>query len=346
MYATDEARWSAVATRDSRADRHFVYAVRTTGVFCRPSCPSRRPRRSNVLFFETRRDAERAGFRACRKCDGRTDSMPDAVRQACRLIENADEVSTLEEIARAVGLSPAYFHRLFTRSIGVTPKAYADSLRTNRLQNGLANGNCVTGAIHAAGYHSGSRVYHHSSRILGMTPSQYGNGAAGVRIRYALSPCSLGWLLVAATDRGICLTSLGDAPQPLEERLAARFPNAEQLEDDPQLSGWVAQIVSMLETPTTACELPLDIRGTVFQRQVWEALRSIPPGETSTYSAIAKQIGRPKAVRAVGNACGSNPVAPIIPCHRVLASDGTLGGYGFGLERKRTLLARERPNDQ
>ena len=344
-YATDDAKWLAVTSRDVRANGRFVYAVRTTGVFCRPSCPSRRPRRANVRFFDDGDAAERAGFRACRKCSGRTDSLPEAVRRACRLIEDADDVPTLAAIAEAIGLSPSHFHRLFTRSLGVTPRAYADSLRTRRLQDTLTSGGTVTRAIHAAGYHSASRVYQNTSRILGMTPSEYGNGAAGVRVRYAITPCSLGWLLVAATDRGVCLTSLGDAPNPLEMRLVSRFPNAEQIDDDLQLSDWVRQVVGLVDEPGRDCDLPLDIRGTAFQRQVWEALCSIPAGKTSSYAAIAKQIGRPKAVRAVGNACGSNPVAPIIPCHRVLASDGSLGGYGFGLERKRTLLEREQPAD-
>lgn len=345
-FATDEAKWSAVAARDAHADGQFVYAVCTTGVYCRPSCPSRRPRRANVRFFSDGRSAARAGFRACRKCAGRTDSLPAAVQQACRIIEDADVVPSLAVLAEAVGLSPSHLHRRFVQSVGVTPRAYADSLRTRRLQDALASNGSVTRAIHAAGYNSASRVYQNTSRILGMTPSEYGNGAAGVRVRYAIAPCSLGWLLVAATDRGICLTRLGDGPEPLEKALILRFPNAEQLDDDPQLSDWVSQVVGLVEEPGRVCDLPLDIRGTVFQRQVWEALCSIPAGKTSSYAAIAQQIGRPKAVRAVGNACGSNPVAPIIPCHRVLASNGSLGGYGFGLERKRSLLARERSNDQ
>jgi len=341
VFTTDATRWAAVERRDANADGAFVYAVRTTGVFCRPSCGSRRPNRGNVVFFEDAAGAIRGGYRPCKRCGGATAALPEPVRRACRSIESAEASPTLDELAAVAGTSPAYFHRLFKKTVGVTPKGYADSIRQRKLRDGLATDETVTRTIHAAGYRSAASVYHDTPKVLGMTPTQYKNGAAGLRVRYTLARCSLGWVIVAATDRGICLTHLADRPEDLMEILRRRFPQAEQC-DDRQLAKWVKAIVAQLEAPAAVCDLPLDIRGTAFQRQVWEALREIPLGETVSYAEIARRIGRPKAVRAVGSACGKNPVAPVIPCHRVLASDGTLGGYGFGLDRKRTLLDREK----
>jgi AraC family transcriptional regulator of adaptative response/methylated-DNA-[protein]-cysteine methyltransferase len=342
-YRDDDSRWDAVARRDGGADGAFVYAVKTTGVYCRPACSSRQPRRENVAFFPSCADAERAGFRACKRCKPHTSAGPspgrEAVLRACRMIDEAPEPPALDELAAAVGLSPFYFHRLFKEVVGVTPKGYAAAQRLRRLQNKLAKGETVTRAIYGAGFGSGSRYYEGSA--LGMTPSAYRGGAEGLTIRSAVAECYLGWVLVAATERGVCMIEFGDRPELLSARLAERFPGAKLCDGDAGFSETVERILRYLETPDRGLDLPLDIQGTAFQRRVWKALQEIPAGSTATYAAVARRVGSPSAVRAVARACASNPVAVAIPCHRVVGADGELRGYRWGVERKRELLHRE-----
>jgi AraC family transcriptional regulator of adaptative response/methylated-DNA-[protein]-cysteine methyltransferase len=338
-FSTDDSRWAAVLRRDRQADGAFVYAVKTTGVYCRPACPARLPNRTNVLFFPTGRDAERAGYRACKRCG--QSAGHDAVVRACQMIDEAAEPPSLNELAGAVGLSPFYFHRLFRSVVGVTPKSYADARRIRRFQEGLREGQPVTRAMYEAGFGSSSRCYEGASDSLGMTPSAYRKGGAGQVIRVAVAPCHLGWVLVAATEKGVCGIEFGDTAGALREGLATRFPNAELRSDDPDFAAWVKTVLSLIDAPGNALELPLDIRGTAFQRRVWEALRAIPAGSTATYGEVAVRIGSPAAVRAVANACAANPVAVAIPCHRVVGQDGELRGYRWGLRRKQALLERE-----
>jgi AraC family transcriptional regulator of adaptative response/methylated-DNA-[protein]-cysteine methyltransferase len=342
-FADDDARWRAVVERDGRADGTFFYAVKTTGVYCRPACSSRQPKRANVVYFPSCADAERAGFRACKRCRPRTVAARapghDAVLRACQLIEESAETPGLDELAGAVGLSPFYFHRLFKEVVGVTPKAYAAARQLRRLREGLDRGETVTRAIYGAGFGSGSRCYEGDG--LGMTPSDYRNGAAGLPIRYALAESYLGRVLVAATGRGICSIELGDTPAELRGRLAARFPGATLVDGDADFAETVRRVVAFLEAPGHGLDLPLDVRGTAFQRRVWEALRAIPAGSTASYAEVARRVGSPSAVRAVARACAANPVAVAIPCHRVVGSDGDLRGYRWGVGRKRELLRRE-----
>lgn len=346
-FANDELRWAAVARRAPEADGAFLYAVKTTGVYCRPACPSRRPNRGNVVYFPTPVDAERAGFRACRKCrPGAADDGPTRrarpVLRACQIIEAADTPPALAELAEAVGLSPFYFHRLFKQVTGVTPKGYAAARRAERLRQGLAAGKPVTAAIYGAGFGSAGRCYASTGDLLGMPPSAYRGGAAGVHVGYVTAPCALGWVLVAATDRGVCAIELDDTPARLRARLAARFPKAVLTAAGPDFADRLRRVVAFIEAPTVrGLDLPLDIRGTAFQHQVWTALRSIPPGQTATYVELAARLGRPSAARAVARACASNPLAVAIPCHRAVGSDGSLTGYRWGVGRKRALLERE-----
>ncbi len=343
-YATDDLRWTALVQRDAQAGGAFLYGVKTTGVYCRPTCPSRLPNRRNVRFFSTSTDAERAGYRACKKCRPQTrqDSRPpDAVVRACQLIEAAEEMPSLAELAAAVGLSPFHFHRLFKAVLGITPKGYAQARRMERFQQGLQNGQPVTTALYSAGFGSSSRCYEKTADNLGMTPSQYRNGGAGQTIRFAVAECYLGWALVAATERGVCMIAFDDSPAVLRSELAARFPKAQLRADDPGLAAWVEPVLALLEAPGRHFDLPLDIQGTAFQRRVWQALQEIPLGTTATYAEVAQRIGSPTAVRAVARACAANPVAVVVPCHRVVGSDGALRGYRWGVERKRQLLRRE-----
>ncbi|MGU3538814.1 bifunctional DNA-binding transcriptional regulator/O6-methylguanine-DNA methyltransferase Ada [Methylobacterium sp. A54F] len=337
--------WAALAARDKRADGRFVYSVRTTGVYCRPSCPSRAARPENIAFHASCAAAEAAGFRPCRRCrpdepspDGR---RAEAVARACRLIEAAETAPDLDTLARAAGFSPAHFHRTFRAATGVTPRAYAAAHRAGRVAEALQTEATVTRALYAAGFNAPSRFYAAAPERLGMDPSTYRRGGPGTRIRFAVAESSLGALLVAATERGVCAILLGDDPDALVRDLQDRFPRAELMGGDAAFEGWVAQVVGFVEAPRRGLDLPLDIGGTAFQQRVWAALRAIPVGTTATYTDVARAIGEPASVRAVAQACGANRLAVAIPCHRVVRSDGSLSGYRWGVARKRALLDRE-----
>ncbi len=346
-FATEASRWEALRRRDPAADGAFFYSVATTGVYCRPSCAARPARPENVAFHATRAEAERAGFRPCRRC--RPDLPPRAEREAalvaeaCRAIENAEEPPALAALAEQAGLSPHHFHRLFRRIAGVTPKAYADAQRQNRVRQELAAGGPVTQAIYGAGFNSSGRFYEAADAMLGMTPSAFRAGGTGEAIRHAAGRSTLGLVLVAATTRGVCAITLGDDAAALLEDLRSRFPNARLLPAEEGFAAWVEQVVALVDAPqdSPAFALPLDIQGTAFQRRVWEALRAIPPGATLSYRDVAARIGAPGAVRAVASACAANRLAVAIPCHRVVAADGTLAGYRWGVARKRRLLEQE-----
>lgn len=345
-YATDEQRWSAVRRRDAKAVGTFYYAVRTTGVYCRPNCPSRLALRENISFHATREDAEQAGFRPCRRCRP-DEAPPEAMRAAviataCRLIETAEELPTLDALATRAGLSRFHFHRIFKAITGLTPKAYADAFRARRLRSSLPRSRSVTEAIFDAGFNSTGRFYARSSELLGMTPKSFRSGGQGESIQFAVAQCSLGAILVAATDRGICAILLGEDRAALIEDVQRRFPKARLQDGDAGFESRVAQVVALVEAPRLGLDLPLDVRGSAFQQRVWQALRAIPPGKTASYTQIARTIGAPSAVRAVAQACAANPIAVAIPCHRVVRNDGGLAGYRWGLERKRALLDRER----
>jgi len=342
----DEGRWQALVRRDRAADDVFHYSVETTGVYCRPSCAARLAKRENVRFYSTCEQAERAGFRACKRC--RPNEAPlaerhkDAVARACRLIENADETPTLSNLADAVGVSPYHFHRVFKMFTGVTPKAYSAAHRARRVRDELAQGATVTRAIYDAGFGSSGRFYASSTEQLGMTPTAFRAGGDGATIRFAVGECSLGSVLVAASDKGVCAILLGDDPDALARDLQDRFPKARVVGGDATFDQCVAQAVGLVEKPAAGADLPLDIRGTAFQLRVWEALRQVPPGSTASYTEIAERIGQPTAARAVASACAANPIAIAIPCHRVVRTDESLSGYRWGVKRKAELLQRER----
>ena len=345
IYSTEEARWEALVHRDRRADGAFVYGVVTTGVYCRPGCASRLPNRDNVRFFDTCEEAEGAGFRSCKRCRPASTDGPEthreAIVRACQMIEESAEPPLLADLASAAGLSPSHFHRLFKRIVGVTPKQYATEKRLSRVRANLQTSPTVTEAVYEAGFGSSSRFYENATPALGMKPSAYQQGGQGTRIRFAITQCSLGWILVAATEVGVCAIEFSDTPEVLQERLLARFPQAESVDHDAGFETWMAQILAFLDSPRARLDIPLDIRGTAFQRRVWTALRGISPGSTASYADIAARIGNPKAARAVAQACAANPVAVAIPCHRVVRSNGDPGGYRWGSERKRRLLERE-----
>jgi AraC family transcriptional regulator, regulatory protein of adaptative response / methylated-DNA-[protein]-cysteine methyltransferase len=343
--ARDEERWQAVKRRDPAFDGTFLFAVRTTGIYCRPSCASRPAKRENVLFFSTVAEAEKAGYRACKRCRpdqlGAPDPQMQAVKRACERIETAEEAPKLAELAASAGLSPYHFHRVFKALTGVTPKAYAAETRARRAADKLRTAETVTEAIYDAGFNSSSRFYENTAARLGMTPGAVRRGGAGAVIRFAVGEASLGAVLVAATDKGVCAITLGDDPEALVRDLQDRFPRAEFKGGDAEFERTIAEVVGLVEAPAQRLDLPLDIRGTAFQQKVWAALQTIPPGKTATYKEIARAIGQPTAVRAVAQACGANPLAVAIPCHRVVRSDGDLSGYRWGVERKRELIARE-----
>src|SRR5580700_28129 len=337
---------AAVALHDSRMDGAFVYAVRSTGIYCRPSCPSRRPNTKQILFFAQPEAAELSGFRACRRCHPRqAGGSPQAnlIRRVCSQIESsAEDGVSLRSLAKSAGLSAAHLQRTFRQAMGITPRQYEDALRVARLKSELRKGKDVTTALHEVSYGSASRLYEKSDSQLGMTPATYRRGGLGMNISYTIAPCSLGRVLVAATERGISAVYLGERDADLAAALRKEYPHAEIQRGSGQHSKWVRAIVRHLAGTNPRLDLPTDVVATAFQRRVWEALRSIPPGATRTYSELARSIGQPSAIRAVARACATNPAAIVVPCHRVVRTDGTLGGYRWGLERKRSLLDQER----
>jgi|ERR1035437_3766617 AraC family transcriptional regulator of adaptative response/methylated-DNA-[protein]-cysteine methyltransferase len=344
-YTSEEDRWDAVVRRDGAADGAFYYSVRTTGVYCRPSCASRPARRENVGFHLTCADAERAGFRPCKRCRpnqaGLAEQHAAAVAKACRLMESAADTPDLDALAAAAGMSRFHFHRVFRAVTGVTPKAYADARRWRRVREELSRTRTVTEAIYGAGFNSSGRFYEKSAEVLGMTPTHFRAGGHHAAIRFACGECSLGTVLVAATEKGVCAILLGDDAATLRQDLIQRFPLARLIPGDRDFARTVARVVTFVEAPRMGLDLPLDVRGTAFQQRVWQALRAIPAGSRSSYREIAERIGAPKAVRAVAQACAANALAVAIPCHRVVRQDGGLAGYRWGVERKRALLERE-----
>lgn len=345
-YATNDARWSAVQARDPAADGHFVYAVRTTGVYSQPSAMARLPRREHVEFFSTPQAAEAAGYRPSLRVRGdRTHIAQERagrVAQACRRIEASETPPDLAELAGQAGMSPYHFHRIFKAETGLTPRAYASAYRARRLRQELsASDTSVTDAIYGAGFSSSSRFYETSDQLLGMPARDYRAGGKGAVIRFAVGQCSLGAILVAQSQRGICAIFLGDDPERLVRELQDQFPKAQLIGGDAEFEQLMAQVVGFVEAPSVGLNLPLDVRGTAFQERVWQALSDIPAGVTASYTEIAQRIGAPRAVRAVASACGANRIAIAIPCHRVVRRDGDVSGYRWGVDRKRELLRRE-----
>ena len=344
-YSDDESRWAALVARDAGADECFFYSVRTTGVYCRPSCAARRARRENVAFHPSSAAAATAGFRPCKRCQ--PDQPSRAVRQAalvaevCRLIDTAEQIPDLTALATSAGLSPYHFHRVFKAVTGVTPKAYANARRAVRVRDGLKAGDSVTRVVYDAGFNSNGRFYDSVPQTLGMQPARFRAGGRGETIRFAVGQCKLGAILVAATARGICTIELGDDPSTLLRDFEARFAAATLEGGDREFERWVARVVGFVEHPAVGLDLPLDVRGTAFQARVWQALCAIPAGQTASYADVAARIGAPRAMRAVARACAANPVAVAIPCHRVVRNDGALSGYRWGVERKRALLDGE-----
>jgi AraC family transcriptional regulator, regulatory protein of adaptative response / methylated-DNA-[protein]-cysteine methyltransferase len=343
-----DPRWRAVLRRDSAADGSFYYSVSSTGVYCRPSCGARQPRPEHVAFHATRAEAERAGFRPCKRCrpDGasRDERYAAQVAEACRCIEEAETLPDLATLAERAGLSSGHFHRIFKRSTGLTPRQYAAARRGERVRTALGRGARVTDAIYDAGYNSSGHFYSAADAMLGMTPGHYRAGGDTMAIRFAVGECSLGSILVAQSERGVCAILLGDDPDQLARDLQDRFPNATLIGGDAVFERLVARVVGFVEAPARGLDLPLHVRGTAFQQRVWQALREIPPGTTASYGEIAARIGAPKATRAVAQACAANALAVAIPCHRVVRTDGDLSGYRWGVDRKRALLTREGAN--
>jgi len=343
---TDDWRWQALVRKDERADGLFWYSVKTTGVYCRPSCPARLPNRENVAFHESPQNAEKAGFRACKRCgpkgSGLAGQHAEAVTTACRIIKEADEFPSLNELAAAVKMSPGYFHRLFKTATGLTPKDYANAHRADRVKRALTKLETVTQAIYDAGFNSNGRFYAGSSKMLGMKPKEYREGGAGNTIRFAIAECSLGSILVASSEKGVCAILMGDDPEALARDLQDQFPKANLIGGDDRYEKLVAKVVGFIEAPRIGLDLPLDIRGTAFQQRVWKELQRIPAGKTVCYSEVANRIGFPNSARAVAQACGANALAVAIPCHRVVRNNGDISGYRWGVDRKRALLARER----
>jgi len=340
----DDARWRSIVARERAADGSFVYSVISTGVFCRPSCPSRQAKRENVRFFETTGEAVAAGYRPCKRCRP-IEPFGEGLRQkivaACRAIESSEEPPKLATLAARSGLSPAYFHRIFKAETGLTPKAFADARRRIRLSETIKGSASVTAAIYESGFNSSGRFYAQSDALLGMKPRAFRQGGEEVEIRFALGQCALGAILVAASEKGICAISLGDDPEKLLREFQNCFSRASLIGGDADFEGLVAKVIGFVEAPNQGLNLPLDLRGTAFQQRVWQALRRIPAGATASYSDVAREIGDPRAVRGVAGACAKNLIAVAIPCHRVVRADGALSGYRWGVERKRELLDRE-----
>ena len=344
-FTSDVRRWQALIERDAQADGTFVYGVTTTGIYCRPVCPSRQPNRGNVRFFENWQMAEHHGFRPCRRCNPRDCTARDAsierVIRACTMIEEAEYEPSLNELAGAAGLSPYHFHRIFRKAVGVTPKQYAMELRLQRMRRNLERNRTITESVYKSGFESNSRFYETATKNLGMKPSTYRKGGKGMSIRYGIVHSYLGWLLVAATEHGICRIDFDDTPGELHTRLRTAFPAADFRENDPEFRTTINQTLAFLEKPGQGLSLPLDIQGTAFQRRVWTALQNVPAGSTVSYTELAQRIGNPRAARAVARACAANHLAVAIPCHRVVRRDGGPGGYRWGLDRKKTLIQRE-----
>jgi AraC family transcriptional regulator, regulatory protein of adaptative response / methylated-DNA-[protein]-cysteine methyltransferase len=341
----DDGRWAAVVARDKSCDGRFYYSVETTGVYCRPSCPARLAKRENVLFHDTSADARAAGFRACKRC--KPDQPPlevhyaKLIAAACRTIESSEVEPSLTALAAAAHLSPHHFHRIFKSIAGVTPKAFATAHRHRRVRDNLKDSGTVTDAIHASGFNSSGRFYAGASGVLGMRPKAFKAGGCNTRMKFAVAQCSLGAIVVAATETGVSAILLGDDPEDLLRDLQERFPKAELIGADRAFEKLTRKVIAFVDQPRGKFELPLDVRGTAFQHKVWKALQTIPAGATASYADIAYKIGLPKAARAVAQACGANPVAVVIPCHRVVRTGGALSGYRWGIERKRKLLDRE-----
>ena len=340
-----DPRWARIVARDKSADGHLWYSVSTTGVYCRPSCPSRIANPENVTLHDTLESARRTGFRPCKRCnpDGLSLESENAavVAKVCRIIEESEEEPSLEELAEAVGRSPSYFHRVFKAATGLTPKDYAAADRAKKVREGLETGNSVTEAMYDAGFNSSGRFYEKSTDILGMTPTQYRDGGANEEIKFAVGQTFLGAILVASSTKGVASILLGDDPDKLVRVLQDRFPRARLIGTDREYETLIARVVGFVENPQIGLGLPLDVRGTAFQRRVWQALQEIPVGEQVSYSEIARRIGSANSVRAVAGACAANNLAVAIPCHRVVRNDGALSGYAWGVERKRALLDRE-----
>ena len=341
----DETRWQAVVGRDASVDGTFVFGVSSTGVFCRPSCPSRRPRRENVRFFDDPVDAERAGYRACLRCRPKAaDGNPQSalVHAICRYIEqHIEDRITLSDLGKAFRLSPFHLQRTFKAVLGVSPRAYIDACRLRQVKQNLQAGHNVTTSLYAAGYGSSSRLYERTATQLGMTPEKYRRGALAAVVRYTTTASPLGRMLIAATEKGICAIQFADSDEELLQGLMREFPFAVRKRDDQAMAEWKANLARLIDGKETSASLPLDIRATAFQRRVWEFLQRIPRGETRSYSDVARKIGMPRATRAVARACATNPVAVAIPCHRVVREDGEMGGYRWGIERKEKLLEME-----
>jgi AraC family transcriptional regulator of adaptative response/methylated-DNA-[protein]-cysteine methyltransferase len=338
-----DLQWHHVLARDARQDGRFVFAVRTTGIYCRPSCPSRRPRRDSVEFFATTQEAERAGYRACLRCKPtQASDQVQYVLRARQLLDKAEGSLTLAQLSKRLGISPFHLQRLFKRATGLSPREYQSARRVQQIKTGLRKGEDVTTALYEAGFSSPSRLYENSHQQLGMTPGTYRRGGAGINITFTVAPSPLGRVLIAATERGLCAVRFGDSSVELERELRSEFHAADLHRDDAALRSYLEPLMASLRGENTVIDLPLDIRATAFQKKVWEALRHIPKGETRSYAQLARDIGEPRAIRAVANACASNPVAVAVPCHRVVRSDGDLAGYRWGTERKKKLLQAER----
>ena len=345
MINEQDPRWTAILARDPKADVLFVYGVKTTGVYCRPSSASRLPRPENVEFFDTPQLAEAAGYRPSKRAAGDQTQLAahhaQLVASACRQIELAETPPSLKDLAQQAGLSPFHFHRVFKSVTGLTPKGYAGAHRSRKMRDGLKDQRSVTQVLYDAGFNSNSRFYESANQLLGMTPSEYKAGGSHNQIHFAVGQCSLGAILVAQSHRGVCAILLGDDPDKLVRDLQDQFPKADLLGADHTFEQLIAQVVGFIEAPALGLDLPLDLRGTAFQERVWQALRDIPVGSTASYAQIAQRIGAPTSFRAVAQACGANSLAVAIPCHRVVRSNGDVSGYRWGVERKRQLLERE-----
>ncbi|MGB3225580.1 MAG: bifunctional DNA-binding transcriptional regulator/O6-methylguanine-DNA methyltransferase Ada [Desulforhopalus sp.] len=345
-YTTDDRRWNAVVGKEQSADGCFYYAVMTTGIFCRPSCSSRLPNRENVEFFISSEDAQASGYRPCKKCKPTGTTVKEEAEQkiikACRIIENSNTVPKLIDLAKELKLSPYYFHRLFKKFVGVTPKQFASSHRSRRLSNSLKLSESITEAFYDAGFSSSSGAYNKNQDQLSMKPKEYRAGGVGITIQYGVAECILGWIIIAATDRGICAIEFGDDPMMLPRQLQEIFPKAIVTKAGPGFTCLIEEVVKFIKAPHDKFNIPLDIQGTAFQQKVWSILRQIEPGQTMSYTEVAEKIGNPNAVRAVATACASNKLAVLIPCHRVISKDGKLSGYRWGVERKKMLLDNEK----